>query len=307
MNSRKSKINFSFCQLISFLLMFSCVALTSCKELLPSEKKYRINASEGLLVGKKSWTSCQIKWQVVSTNTEYNKYVTSAFGEFSTTGTFITFSNQAPANITVGFAPSSQIVKTVTEGVLQYNSPTLSVISQPTKYQYRITINQDYSWSAAQLQYVVMHQIATILGISPNQNITQKHLLPTPILKLSDAELGQLRAMYPASGLPALKTGQVIIASSSRASVIEATVTNTNVVPQVLSIGHCWSSKSLTPTLNDNEGFSGDGLLKNTQLNSVGTLSSLYDLKANTKYYIRAYARNDCGIGYGEVVIYTKP
>jgi len=58
----------------------------------------------------------------------------------------------------------------------------------------------------------------------------------------------------------------------------------------VTSRGICWG-ESRTPTLNDNITVDGSGL---------GDFeSSLTGLKANTKYYVRAYATNIAGTGYG--------
>ncbi|MFH0733386.1 MAG: FISUMP domain-containing protein [bacterium] len=61
----------------------------------------------------------------------------------------------------------------------------------------------------------------------------------------------------------------------------------------VTSKGVCWST-NLTPTITDNKTVDGNG---------VGAFSSiLTGLTANTTYYVRAYAINNVGTGYGNTV-----
>ena len=60
--------------------------------------------------------------------------------------------------------------------------------------------------------------------------------------------------------------------------------------------GVCWST-SITPTIADAHTSDGTG---------TGTFtSSITGLNANTTYYVRAYATNSVGTGYGEVVTFT--
>ena len=62
---------------------------------------------------------------------------------------------------------------------------------------------------------------------------------------------------------------------------------------EIISKGICWSTTE-TPTLDDN----------NSKSNSVdgNFISTLNDLNYNTTYYVRAYATNDNGTGYGEEI-----
>jgi len=61
--------------------------------------------------------------------------------------------------------------------------------------------------------------------------------------------------------------------------------------------GVCWSSTTSTPTISNTNTNNGTG---NTSFSS-----SLSSLAANTTYYIRAYAVNSVGIGYGNTVTFT--
>jgi hypothetical protein len=62
---------------------------------------------------------------------------------------------------------------------------------------------------------------------------------------------------------------------------------------EVISRGICWSEKP-TPTILDAISNNGKG--------SGSYVSHIKGLKANTIYYIRAFATNTVGVGYGEVV-----
>ncbi|MEA1898418.1 MAG: FISUMP domain-containing protein [Bacteroidota bacterium] len=60
--------------------------------------------------------------------------------------------------------------------------------------------------------------------------------------------------------------------------------------------GVCWSTEQ-TPTEDDNKTIDGD---------SIGNfISSLTGLQANTSYYVRAYATNSAGTGYGKTLSFT--
>ena len=60
--------------------------------------------------------------------------------------------------------------------------------------------------------------------------------------------------------------------------------------------GVCWST-SQNPTINDNITTNGNG---------TGTFTSnLINLTANTTYYVRAYANNSAGTGYGNEISFT--
>jgi hypothetical protein len=296
---------------VFYLFILSC-CLLGCTE-LPTNRQIPIASSTGLLIGKKRWSNCQIKWanELPSSlkTTDFTKSITSTFDAFSKTGTFLTFVNQSPADIRVVAVAQAQLSNAATEGLFIFDQPTLADVSL-VNGQYTIKVNQDYTWTANQLQYVVMNQLSAIMGISPNEgtnSLTQRFLPINPTLSLSDTELAQMRAMYPVSGLPTVKLGSPYTPTGAKTPIIEATVGNAQQVPQVLSMGHCWSSKNSTPTLDNNEGFSGGGLTISKQINSETVTTSLTGLTTGTRYSIRAYSRNACGVGYSDAVTYSKP
>lgn len=64
----------------------------------------------------------------------------------------------------------------------------------------------------------------------------------------------------------------------------------------VMERGVCWNTEG-NPTIIDFRTFDGQG---------VGTFTStLEDLKPNTTYYVKAYATNEKGTGYGDELIFT--
>ena len=64
----------------------------------------------------------------------------------------------------------------------------------------------------------------------------------------------------------------------------------------IISLGVCWSTKT-SPTVSDNK--------TNDSIGSGNFTSNITDLEGSTKYFIRAYATNYVGIGYGEAVGFT--
>lgn len=60
--------------------------------------------------------------------------------------------------------------------------------------------------------------------------------------------------------------------------------------------GICWSLSS-NPTVNDNKSYSGDGIGKYE--------SSIDNLNPGTKYFVRAFAKNEIGFSYGEIKSFT--
>lgn len=63
--------------------------------------------------------------------------------------------------------------------------------------------------------------------------------------------------------------------------------------------GFCWSTESTEPTILHQK-----KMIEGEESTFSYTLS---ELKSETSYYIRAYATNDLGEGYGDVFIYTTP
>jgi hypothetical protein len=64
----------------------------------------------------------------------------------------------------------------------------------------------------------------------------------------------------------------------------------------VIERGFCWSTTP-SPTINDNQVAYGSGLGQ--------FWGNMTNLTPRTKYYFRAYAKNDLGVGYGDIISFT--
>ena len=94
--------------------------------------------------------------------------------------------------------------------------------------------------------------------------------------------------------VPVLETWDVLLVT------ITSAVSGGTVIDEgssaVISQGVCWSTEP-GPTIQDFKTSESTG--------QVQFSSTLKGLTGNTKYYVRAYAVNDIGIGYGNEVTFT--
>lgn len=98
------------------------------------------------------------------------------------------------------------------------------------------------------------------------------------------------KSTEPPAQVPTLTTADITEITQTTA-VCGGTVTSDGGA-SVYFRGVCWSTNP-TPTYSDIKTYDGTG---------TGTFtSSLTDLTAGTHYYVRAYAMNDAGLGYGDV------
>jgi uncharacterized protein (TIGR02145 family) len=100
--------------------------------------------------------------------------------------------------------------------------------------------------------------------------------------------------------LPVVTTGTVTNITSSSATV-SATLNSLGTgASSVTQYGHCWSSVTITPTIENDY---------TSSLGSKDTTgdyqSQLIGLSENTLYYVRAYATNSAGTDYGNEIEFT--
>lgn len=97
-----------------------------------------------------------------------------------------------------------------------------------------------------------------------------------------------------ASAVPTLSTGKVTNITPASASCSGNVISQGN--SPVLERGICYST-STNPTINDNVIAKGNG---------IGTFAvNMTGLTHETTYYVRAYAKNNQGVGYGNEVSFT--
>jgi len=97
--------------------------------------------------------------------------------------------------------------------------------------------------------------------------------------------------------LPTVSTNTPTL-SSVTSIIVGGNITNTG-NGLISERGVCWST-SPNPTINDNvsiEGGTSSGLFS----------TSIYNTQSETTYYIRAYAKNQAGISYGQEEVYVNP
>jgi uncharacterized protein (TIGR02145 family) len=101
-------------------------------------------------------------------------------------------------------------------------------------------------------------------------------------------------------GTPVVNTGTVSEITASSATVGANLNSLGEGVSSVTQHGHCWSSETTTPTIeNDNKSSLGSR-------ETTGSYESeLVGLSSNTIYYVRAYATNSEGTAYGNQVDFT--
>src|ERR1700761_861334 len=90
-----------------------------------------------------------------------------------------------------------------------------------------------------------------------------------------------------------------IISTVNQTTAVSGGVTTANTYGTIRANGVCWSSTNQTPTVTDSKTTDTIAAI------GVGFNSSITGLTANTTYYLRAYATNDAGTGYGAVVKFT--
>jgi hypothetical protein len=119
--------------------------------------------------------------------------------------------------------------------------------------------------------------------------LTVKNILKNSGLILLIVSINLLKACTKQE-VPTLTTSEVTNITYSSATC-GGTVTDEGSGGTVISRGICWSA-GINPTLTDNKTTDGTG--------SGTFLSNIFGLDGGTKYYVRAYATNNSGTGYGE-------
>jgi uncharacterized protein (TIGR02145 family) len=105
-----------------------------------------------------------------------------------------------------------------------------------------------------------------------------------------------------AGTVPVVTTGIISNTTQTGATVTGSLDNMGSGFSSVSEHGHCWSSETSTPTINDDKTSLG------TRSTTGSFESSLTGLTPDVLYYVRAYATNNSGIGYGNPVSFsTEP
>jgi 5-hydroxyisourate hydrolase-like protein (transthyretin family) len=130
-----------------------------------------------------------------------------------------------------------------------------------------------------------------MMGLSPNTT----YYVRAYATNSQGTAYGEERTFTTSEGRPLVNTGN--LSSITQNSAVCGGNVTYDYGHTVTARGVCWSPASTQPTLNDTHIESGSGL---------GTFScNITGLQSGQHYYVRAYAVNDLGIGYGEVKEFT--
>jgi Family of unknown function (DUF6252) len=111
---------------------------------------------------------------------------------------------------------------------------------------------------------------------------------------LSFSNCKKKSSTQPTNGVPTVNTISPSDVGTSKAKVSgEVTADGGS---EVALRGICWSINP-NPTIESSQSVSGAGL--------GGYTAALSGLKSNTKYYVRAFAINSTGVGYGSEITFT--
>lgn len=105
---------------------------------------------------------------------------------------------------------------------------------------------------------------------------------------------GEAKSFF-AGNVPEVVTGEVIFVSYNYARVTSAIVNEGTFRPTYR--GACWGTEP-NPTIEDCQ------YTRHTW-HDLETVETITDLEPNTTYYVRAFAENEVGIGYGDQKVFT--
>jgi len=105
------------------------------------------------------------------------------------------------------------------------------------------------------------------------------------------------RVNYTTKNIPVLTTNASTVSAALPGVVSSGGVITDDGGTVIITRGVCWSATNATPDITDSHTIDGAG---------AGLFySTLAGLDASKKYYVRAYATNGAGTGYGNVIIPT--
>ncbi len=130
-----------------------------------------------------------------------------------------------------------------------------------------------------------------------NKTLTKAGLFAAILFTIAIAGTGCVKGTNSTPGVPPVVATNDVIKDAADTSAHSGGLITEALTYAASAYGVCWSSSNSTPTIADS---------KTTDSVILYNFSSkLTGLKVNTKYYVRAYATNSAGTGYGKVVEFT--
>jgi sugar lactone lactonase YvrE len=130
-----------------------------------------------------------------------------------------------------------------------------------------------------------------------NKNLTNSVLFAAALFTISLTQTGCVKSNDATPGvIPVISTIDVVKDAADTSAHSGGFITET-LTYAVSTYGVCWSATNPTPTTADSKTAD--------SVNYLNYTSKIKGLKVNTKYYVRAYATNSVGTGYGKVIEFT--
>lgn len=127
-------------------------------------------------------------------------------------------------------------------------------------------------------------------------NSETKYYVRSYAISVKDTAYGEHLEFTTNSLLPTVTTNEISAITTSNAQVL-STVVAVGASP-LEQRGVCWSTTTNPTVAND----------KTTDGVAIGNVNSaILGLKQNTRYYVRAYAKNGNGVAYGKELSFTTP
>ena len=171
---------------------------------------------------------------------------------------------------------------------------------------WQASVSKDAQWlQCTPVSGTTEHGKSSSLVVNVNRSILSLGTYTENIGITSDGGSAIVRVNLQVAGerqVPTVETGKMSKVEPRQAEIV-GTVVDLGSKSGISDYGHVWSTNSANLSITTAQGFTHWG----TRMQS-GLFTSVVDnLKPNTKYYIRAYATNQYGTGYGEVLEFTTP
>jgi hypothetical protein len=172
--------------------------------------------------------------------------------------------------------------------------------------QWQASVSKDAQWlQCTPVSGTTEHGKSSSLVVNVNRSVLSFGTYSENIAITSNGGSAIVRVNVQVVGerqVPTIETGTMSKVEPRQAEVV-GTVVDLGSKSGISDYGHVWSTNSANLSITTAQGYTHWG----TRMQS-GLFTSVVDnLKPNTKYFIRAYATNQYGTGYGEVLEFTTP
>jgi sugar lactone lactonase YvrE len=130
-----------------------------------------------------------------------------------------------------------------------------------------------------------------------NKTLTKAGLFAAILFTIAVAGTGCIKGSSSTPAVPPVLTTAEVIKDAADTSANTGGVITETLTYAATAYGVCWSTTNNMPTTADTK--------TSDSVNLYHFSSKMKGLKVNTKYYVRAYATNSGGTGYGNVIEFT--